>query len=541
MASAIAIVVPLENVNDSNMLLAAWLVKDGEEVREGQTIAELETSKAIVEFPSPASGRITLLARAGDQIEVGAVIGHIGLKGEVAEPIADASLTGIAVSTRVAAPSHNGSHSLKNGARFSNKALQLMERHGVSRTAFPGRIMVREQDVMDLLKSAPPSEFGNAEIPFELRGIPLTGVTIPAELFETQKGILDPDFFAHLSRSAEAFGKLSSARKCREYARHGAWIGADVSIGEGTSIVAPRIVLGDGVKIGAHGDILCRESFSMGTLGSFRAGLTVRGGTVVLGQNVYAGSGIRIGGGGHADPWSLLCVGDNTFLGDDLFINICRPVVIGKEVFLTQRAMLVTHNVGHSVLEGYENCFEPIVLEDACQVGMGSTVYAGVRIGRSAIVASNSYVISSIPEGKLAMGVPARVVRDSARPIDRSAQLRIASTMVRDFRDLLKVKGMDVSEVTEDSFSLARDGQRYELRFVEAYAVSHSGNDPECSHVLWVLEAGEKAPEGATIFNLLEKTVDGATNIFTESAREFLRKRGIRFQPGPWRYRRGLI
>jgi len=530
-------------VNDPSILLAAWLVKDGEEVREGQLIAEMETSKAIIEFPSPASGRITILARAGDHIEVGAVIGHIGLDddGDGSVRNGNSNLKSASAAPQSVSPRERSSLSPINGVRFSNKALELMELHHLPHTSFSGRTMVRERDVMSVIRSAPSPARGSEELPFQLRGIRLNGVTLPAELSATRTGMLDPGFFAHLSKSAQAFGRLSSAKKCREYANHGALIGTDVVIGECASIIAPRIVLGDGVEIGAHSDVRCRESFSIGAFSTFRSGLFVRGGLVAVGRNVYAGSRIQVGGGGHAEPWSLLCVGDNTFLGDDLFLNICRPVIIGTEVFLTQRAMLVTHNIGHSVLEGYENCFEPIVLEDYCQVGMASTLYAGVRIGRSAIVASNSYVISSIPDGKLAMGVPARVVRDAARPIDRSTQLRIARAMMRDFRDLLKLKGMDVSEVIEDRFNLMRGPRRYELQFMEAFSEAHSVQDPGCSLAFWVLEGGETAPEGTTVFNLLEKSVDGPSNVFTDSAREFLRKRGIRFRPGPWRYRQGLI
>ncbi len=63
------------------------------------------------------------------------------------------------------------------------------------------------------------------------------------------------------------------------------------------------------------------------------------------------------------------------------------------------RSMIVTHNIGHSVLEGFENRFAPVVLEDRSQVGLGAVLYAGARIGAEAIVASNSYVVGEIPAG----------------------------------------------------------------------------------------------------------------------------------------------
>src|ERR1039458_4428870 len=177
-------------------------------------------------------------------------------------------------------------------------------------------------------------------------------------------------------------------------------------------------------------------------------------------------------GGRNAHPWALLFVGDMAYLGDDVFINICRPVLIGKEVFLTQRSLLVTHNIGHSVLEGYENRFAPIVLEDYSQIGMNCTVYAGASIGRAAIVGSNSYVISSIPAGKLAMGVPARVIRDAARPLTRERQVQIVEAMIRQYHELLSLKGYEVSPMEiprARGFALSPGGKRFQLIFVETY------------------------------------------------------------------------
>ncbi|GAA1845050.1 dihydrolipoamide acetyltransferase family protein [Microbacterium koreense] len=54
--------------------LVQWLVDEGDEVALNQTIAEVETAKAVVELPSPHAGVIAKLhAAAGDVVEVGSV------------------------------------------------------------------------------------------------------------------------------------------------------------------------------------------------------------------------------------------------------------------------------------------------------------------------------------------------------------------------------------------------------------------------------------------------------------------------------------
>ena len=67
--------------------LVHWLVAEGDTVALNQTIAEVETAKAIVELPSPHAGVVTSLhAAAGDVVEVGAVLISFDIAGE--EPTA---------------------------------------------------------------------------------------------------------------------------------------------------------------------------------------------------------------------------------------------------------------------------------------------------------------------------------------------------------------------------------------------------------------------------------------------------------------------
>lgn len=64
--------------------LVQWLVAEGDTVTLNQTIAEVETAKAIVELPSPYAGVVSALhAAAGDVVEVGSVLISFDIAGEV--------------------------------------------------------------------------------------------------------------------------------------------------------------------------------------------------------------------------------------------------------------------------------------------------------------------------------------------------------------------------------------------------------------------------------------------------------------------------
>jgi len=54
-----------------------WLVEDGSQVAEGQAVAELETSKVLLQVAAPASGAITFLVAKGDLVAPNTVIARI--------------------------------------------------------------------------------------------------------------------------------------------------------------------------------------------------------------------------------------------------------------------------------------------------------------------------------------------------------------------------------------------------------------------------------------------------------------------------------
>lgn len=59
-----------------------WLVKEGDSVKKDQSIAEVETDKAVVEMPSPVSGRISKLEHPeGGIVRVGEVLATIQEEG----------------------------------------------------------------------------------------------------------------------------------------------------------------------------------------------------------------------------------------------------------------------------------------------------------------------------------------------------------------------------------------------------------------------------------------------------------------------------
>lgn len=63
--------------------IVKWVVKEGDIIKADQTLVEIETDKAIVEIPSPKSGRISKLYGEGDIIKVGSSLVSLDMPEEV--------------------------------------------------------------------------------------------------------------------------------------------------------------------------------------------------------------------------------------------------------------------------------------------------------------------------------------------------------------------------------------------------------------------------------------------------------------------------
>ncbi len=516
------IVLTREDANTEFALLSEWLVEDRADVEQGQPVCVVETTKATVEIEAPGAGTIVQLFEEGVEVELGKTVARIA---ESAEELAS-----LEQDAEREAPAPRPSPTDRKATR---KAAELAERHGVDLSVIEKRGFITERDVEELIAHQKAVASPGRVSP--LAGLSTENVTLPASFdLDESTGALDPSFFERLRSDSVSFRLLPPDEKVAILRKYGAQVGEGVLLGEGSLIAAPQIVIEDGVEFGPRATIRCEEVVAIGEASQFGADLELLCRRAFLGAGIWAGRSIRFGGGGHRDPWAVLTVGDLAFVGDEAFVNVCRPVLIGREVFLTMRSLIVTHNVGHSLLEGFENRFAPVVLEDRAQVGLGAVIYAGCRIGAEAIVASNSYVTGDIPAGAFAIGVPAKVTGSSSHKVSRARQVELGRRMIDDLHELLALRGHEVSAIGQgESHGFEVEGVRV------AFVPSFTGADPEA--VVLTLEVRGKPAENVAVLDLLERRVHGSGGVVLDSVREFCRKRGIRFEPGPWRYPGGLV
>lgn len=110
-----------------------------------------------------------------------------------------------------------------------------------------------------------------------------------------------------------------------------------------------------------------------------------------------------------------LTIGSRCVLGYNNHIAAVRDILIGNDV-LTANNVYISDN-----LHGYEDINTPIMqqpvrFKQSVHIGQGTWIgenvcVIGASIGKNCVIGANSVVTSDIPDFSVAVGVPARVIR----------------------------------------------------------------------------------------------------------------------------------
>jgi carbonic anhydrase/acetyltransferase-like protein (isoleucine patch superfamily) len=133
----------------------------------------------------------------------------------------------------------------------------------------------------------------------------------------------------------------------------------------------------------------------------------------VIHKNVFLAAGVKIIG--NVEIGEDTSVWYNTVIRGDVYY-----IKIGSCTNIQDLSMLhVTNNrhpliIGNKVTIGHSVKLHGCTLNDLCLIGIGSIVLDGAVIQEKSMVAAGSVVKPGfiVPTGKLAAGIPARIVRD---------------------------------------------------------------------------------------------------------------------------------
>jgi maltose O-acetyltransferase len=117
----------------------------------------------------------------------------------------------------------------------------------------------------------------------------------------------------------------------------------------------------------------------------------------------------------HIDRPANLRLGSNVSINRYSTINATGGIVIGDDVLIGPYVLLQSqdHRFDESDVafnqQGYAR--HPIRIGNNVWIGAKVTILAGVKVGDNVVIGAGSVVTSDIPDGSLAVGAPARVIR----------------------------------------------------------------------------------------------------------------------------------
>ena len=137
----VSVVMPALEMAQETGKLVAWLKKEGEHVRKGDILLEVETDKAVVEIEAAGDGILGgVTAKPGDVIQVGRTIAWLLQPGESPPAPTAAPASARTISSPAASASAVGASAAAapSGPRLSPKARKLAQEHGVDIASLKG-------------------------------------------------------------------------------------------------------------------------------------------------------------------------------------------------------------------------------------------------------------------------------------------------------------------------------------------------------------------------------------------------------------------
>lgn len=357
--------IPRENTNDDEVKIVDVLVKEGQQVERHQVLAVIETTKVTFELQTEEPGWVRgLTAIEGQRVRVGDILCHV--TDGANDPVP---------STEADKPEAQAASTDTGDLRFTRRARELFDRHGLSPDQFRGRSgLITETDVNRVIGGSS----GTARAP------------AGREAEETK---------TEFSSSAIViFGGGGRARVCIDLLRlTGGYeiIGViDDKLPPGTSVLGVPVIGGRDrlTDLRARG-----VRFAVNALGSAEHAeprlvvhrLLETTGFVqpnLIHPRAMVEPSVVMGTANHILAGAI--VGSAVRLGSGVTVN-CGAIashdsVLDDHVHLAPGAILAG-----SVHVGAESL-----------VGMGATVYLKVRLGRRVRIKNGSHVFGNVPDGE---------------------------------------------------------------------------------------------------------------------------------------------
>jgi acetyltransferase-like isoleucine patch superfamily enzyme len=313
-------------------------------------------------------------------------------------------------------------------------------------------------------------------------------------------------------------------------------LGENSQIERHVSIRGGYIEAERGSKVGAEATINVIKRLAVGAYASIGEQCEISGVDIVVGRHLWMLPDAKIGGGSAFEVHSQLRIGHWCHLGTRTLLNTARPITIGDEVGLGTGTSLYTHGAYASALDGKPVAFGPIRIGDRTWIP-GAVVNPSVTIGKDCVIGVGSVVTRDIPDGCLAAGMPAKVIRENAypNPLTGSNRFEFFQDFLRAFGEICSDR-WKVTLTTKDAELISRIGDTllvYSPEFGPSQMTELIGPTANVIITDHLAIEWNQVPANVTAVDCGAKRIQGPATPLTERLLNQLRRYGVRFNYDP--------
>lgn len=193
------------------------------------------------------------------------------------------------------------------------------------------------------------------------------------------------------------------------------------------SCIYPNVAIGENVVLGAF--VVVGEPPREKARGELETVIgensTIRSHTVIyagnkIGRNFQTGHGVLIR--------EENVIGDDVSIGShsviEHHVKIGDRVRIHSQVFIPEFSVLedncwigpnaVLTNARYPLSPDAKKTLKGPIIRSGAKIGANATLLPGVTVGRNALIGAGAVVLNDVPDGKVVVGNPARVIKDLA-------------------------------------------------------------------------------------------------------------------------------
>lgn len=139
---------------------------------------------------------------------------------------------------------------------------------------------------------------------------------------------------------------------------------------------------------------------------------------IEIGKNVIIRHGLRMEA---IDKWNgveytpCIKIADNVGIQQNCHITCAESIIIGEYTSILPCVMITDITHQYNDLTVPPGCADikvnPVSIGKYCMIGFSSAIMPGVKIGDNCIVGANSVVTHDLPNGSVAVGSPAKIIK----------------------------------------------------------------------------------------------------------------------------------